>query len=195
MWQAMRDSGACVPADLQALDQLNIETSMVSLGHAAVSFAHSNQIVGFQSVNKSPLVMLTKPTGGPGSKPGQYRKPSMFFSAYTKSGVPTDSAKFISYFVNDPAATEVLGVERGVPESAPVREALKKTLDELGRAQIEYVDGLGDLAGPLPPPPPSGAGEIAFSLKRINEEVGFGTAPEEGADSLITEANSILARG
>ena len=47
--QAMRDSGACVPADVQALDQLNIETSMVTLGHAAVSFAHSNQLVGFQA--------------------------------------------------------------------------------------------------------------------------------------------------
>ena len=66
MWQAMRDSGACVPADLQALDQLNIETSMVTLGHAAVAFAHTNQIVGFQAINQAPLVMVPYPTGGAG---------------------------------------------------------------------------------------------------------------------------------
>jgi multiple sugar transport system substrate-binding protein len=195
MWQAMRDSGAIVPADLQALDQLNIETAMVSLGHAAVHFAHSNQIVGFQAINQAPLVMVPYPTGGTDSKPGQYRKPSMFFSAYANTGVPAESAKFISYFINDPAATEVLGVERGVPESAPVREALLNTLDELGQAQIEYVEGLGDLAGPLPPPPPAGAGEIAFALKRISEEVGFGTSPEQGGETLVSEATAILARG
>jgi multiple sugar transport system substrate-binding protein len=195
MWQAMRDSGACVPADLQALDQLNIETAMVSLGHAAVSFAHSNQIVGYQGINQAPLVMVPYPTGGPDSKPGQYRKPSMFFSAYANTGVPAESAKFINYFINDPAATEVLGVERGVPESAAVREALSNTLDELGKAQIDYIESLGDLAGPLPPPPPAGAGEIQFALKRINEEIGFGTPPEAGAETLVSEATAILARG
>jgi multiple sugar transport system substrate-binding protein len=195
MWQAMRDSGACVPADLQALDQLNIETSMVSLGHAAVAFAHTNQIVGYQGINQSPLVMVPYPTGGEGSQPGQYRKPSMFFSAYANTGVPVEAAKFVSYFINDPAATEVLGVERGVPESAAVREALSNTLDELGKAQIDFIENLGDLAGPLPPPPPAGAGEIQFALKRINEEVGFGTAPEQGAETLVSEATAILARG
>ncbi len=195
MWQGMRDSGACVPADLQALDQLTIETSMVTLGHAAVAFNHTNQIVGFQAVNQSPLVMVPYPTAGANSKPGQYRKPSMFFSAYANTGVPVEAAKFVSYFINDPAATEVLGVERGVPESAAVREALSNTLDELGKAQIEFIENLGDLAGPLPPPPPAGAGEIQFALKRINEEVGFGTPPEAGAETLVSEATAILARG
>ena len=195
MWQGMRDSGACVPADLQALDQLTIETSMVTLGHAAVAFNHTNQIVGFQAVNQTPLVMVPYPTAGANSKPGQYRKPSMFFSAYANTGVPVEAAKFVSYFINDPAATEVLGVERGVPESAAVREALSNTLDELGKAQIEFIENLGDLAGPLPPPPPAGAGEIQFALKRINEEVGFGTPPEAGAETLVSEATAILARG
>ena len=119
----------------------------------------------------------------------------MFFSAYANTGVPVEAAKFVSYFVNDPAATEVLGVERGVPESAAVREALANTLDELGKAQIEFIENLGDLAGPLPPPPPAGAGEIQFALKRINEEVGFGTPPEAGAETLVSEATAILARG
>jgi multiple sugar transport system substrate-binding protein len=195
MWQGMRDSGACVPADLQALDQLTIETSMLTLGHAAVAFNHTNQIVGFQAVNQAPIVMVPYPAGGPDSQPGQYRKPSMFFSAYANTGVPVEAAQFVNYFINDPAATEVLGVERGVPESAAVREALLNTLDELGKAQIEFIENLGELAGPLPPPPPAGAGEIQFALKRINEEVGFGTPPEAGAETLVSEATAILARG
>ena len=195
MWAAMRESGACVPADVQALDQLNIETGMVTLGHAAVSFAHSNQLVGYQALNEAPLSMVPYPTT-PDGQPGQYLKPSMFFSAYSRTSVPEAAGAFVSFFINDPAATKVLGVERGVPESAPVREMLAAELDEASRVQIEYIEGLGDLAGPLPPPPPQGAGEIQFALKRINEEIGFGAqTPAEGGAALVAEAEAILARG
>ncbi len=195
MWAAMRESGACVPADLQALDQLNIETGMVTLGHAAVSFAHSNQLVGYQGLNEAPLTMTPYPTT-PGGQPGQYRKPSMFFSLFSKTAVADQAGTFLNFFINDPAAAKVLGVERGVPESAPIREMLAAELDEASRVQIEYVDGLGEFAGPLPPPPPQGAGEIQFSLKRINEEIGFGSrTPAEGGAALVSEAEAILARG
>ena len=121
----------------------------------------------------------------------------MFFSAYANTGVPVEAAKFISYFVNDPAATEVLGVERGVPGvGGGARGADRNTLDELGKAQIEYIEGLGDLAGPLPPPPPAGAGEIAFALQahqrggRLRQP-----SPEEGGEALVSEATAILGPG
>jgi multiple sugar transport system substrate-binding protein len=82
-----------------------------------------------------------------------------------------------------------------VPQRASSPRFFSGLLDELGRAQIDYIADLGDLAGPLPPPPPAGAGEIAFALKRINEEVGFGNTPEQGAETLVSEADAILARG
>ena len=120
----------------------------------------------------------------------------MFFSAYANTGVPVEAAKFVSYFINDPAATEVLGVERGVPESAAVREALANTLDELGKAQIDFIENLGDLAGPLPPPPPAGAGEIAV---RAEADQRGGRLRHrrrrQGAETLVSEATAILARG
>lgn len=195
MWAAMRESGACVPADIQALDQLNIETGMVTLGHAAVSFAHSNQLVGYQGLNEAALSMIPYPVT-PDGQPGQYRKPSMFFSAFSKTAVADQAGAFLNFFITDPAATKVLGVERGVPETAAVREMLAAELDDMSRLQIEYIDSLGELAGALPPPPPQGAGEIQFSLKRINEEIGFGSqTPAEGGATLVSEAEAILARG
>lgn len=195
MWAAMRDSGACVPADVQALDQLNIETSMTTLGHAAISFGHSNQIVGYQALSDAPLTMLPYPTGGPGSKPGQYRKPSMFFSAFSKTANADGAGKFLNFFINNPDAAKVLGVERGVPESASIRALLAAELDAASKVQIEYIDSLAELVGPLPPPPPKGAGEIQFVLKRINEEIGFGsTSAKDGGATLVTEAEQILAR-
>ena len=65
MWQAMRDSGACVPADLQALDQLNIETSMVSLGQRGGRPSPTRtRSSASRPINQAPLVMVPYPTGG-----------------------------------------------------------------------------------------------------------------------------------
>ena len=47
---------------------------------------------------------------------------------------PNEAGAFLNFFINDPAATKVLGVERGVPESAPIREMLAAELDEASRA-------------------------------------------------------------
>jgi len=196
LWAAMRESKACVPPDVQALDKNQIETSMVSLGHAAVSYAHSNQLVGYQTINKEPIVMHPYPRIEAGVGGGHYRKPSMFFSISAQSQNLEAAAAYISFFVNDPAAAEILDVERGVPESAAVREYIKPKLDETGAAAVEYISGLGDLAGPLPPPPPLGAGEIDKMLLRVSQEVAFGQhTPQSGAEAFVAEAESILARG
>lgn len=196
LWAAMRESGACVPPDLQALDKNQIETGMVSLGHAAVSYAHSNQLVGYQTINKDPIVMHAYPRIAPGVGGGHYRKPSMFFSVSSQSENPQAAAAYISFFVNDFEAAEILDVERGVPESAAVREHLAPKLDDTGRAAVEFIGGLGDLAGPLPPPPPLGAGEIDRMLLRVSQEVAFGQhTPQSGAEAFVAEAQSILARG
>jgi multiple sugar transport system substrate-binding protein len=195
LWAAMRESGACVPADVQALDQRQIETGMVSLGHAAVSYAHSNQLVGYQAINEDPIVMHPYPRIAEGVGGGHYRKPSMFFSVSAQSANPELAAEYISFFVNNPEAAAILDVERGVPESAAVRDALAPQLDESGRAAVEYISELGDLAGALPPPPPLGAGEIDVTLVRVSQEVAFGQhTPESGAEAFVAEAQSILAR-
>jgi len=65
VWAAMRESSACMPAGIHALDQTNIETGMITLGHAAVGFAHSNQFVGYQAVIEADVkVDLVEHPGG-----------------------------------------------------------------------------------------------------------------------------------
>ncbi len=61
---------------------------------------------------------------------------------------------------------------------------------------VDYISFISDKVGALPPPPPKGAGEIQFVLKRINEEVGFGkTKVADAGKAMVTESASILARG
>jgi pectin-derived oligosaccharide transport system substrate-binding protein len=195
-WQDLRKRGGCAAPDIQALDHGEIDSSLLSLGKAAMVFAHSNQLVGFQAINKSKLGLSTYPDGGAGAKPGQYLKPAMMWSVSAQSKQQEAAVKLVSFFVADIEAGKLLGVERGVPPSAAVRSTVAPTLDELGRAMADYITLISDKVGPLPPPPPRGAGEIQTVLQRVNEQVGFGRlTPADGAKQFIVEATAVLARG
>jgi multiple sugar transport system substrate-binding protein len=195
-WDELRKRGGCAAADTQALDRGEIDANLLTLGKAAIGFAHSNQLVGFQALNKSKLGLSTFPDGGPGAKPGQYLKPSMLWSVSAQSKQKEAAVKLLNFFVADTEAGKLLGVERGVPPSDAVRKAVIPTLDELSQAMADYITLISDKVGPLPPPPPNGAGEVATLLRRVNEQVGFGRlSPAEGAKQFIAESNAILARG
>ena len=85
MWAKFREAQACVPPDVQALYKDTIDTAPLTLGKAAIDYAHSNQFVGFQAVVKDKLTLNNYPLIKADSKGGHYRKPSMFFSVSAQS--------------------------------------------------------------------------------------------------------------
>jgi len=195
LWADMRDAGVIVSPDDQALDTGPLEQTMVSLGKAAVTFANSNQLVAFQAINKDKLTLANFPRLKAGSTGGHYRKPSMFFSLGGSSANKEEGARFVGFFVNDKEAGKVLGVERGIPCSAAVREAITPTLDESSQVALKFVSGLGDLLGPLPPSPPANAGEVATALLTKSQEVAFGQqSPADAGPAFFAEASEILNR-
>jgi multiple sugar transport system substrate-binding protein len=195
MWGAIRDSGGCVTADIQALDKLTLDTSPLTLGYAAMSFLHSNQFIGAQALNKAKLSLTAYPVTA-GGKPGQYLKPSQMWSISADSKVPEIAVKLANFTVHDPVGVKILGVERGVPASPAMRDLVAAGLDDVSKQMVDYIGKLGPYIGPLPPAPPKGAGEVAFVLQRVSQEVAFGSStPEQGGEQLATEAESILKRG
>lgn len=196
LWQEMRDRKACVPIEVQAMYQDSIETSALSMGKAAMDFPHSNQLVAYQRMNREKLDLTMLPTTGKDAKPGQYLKPSQLLSVYARSRNPEEAVKLLNFFVNDAAAGEVLGVERGAPISEAQRGAVKNGMDETSKQLVAYIDLVEPRVGPVPPPPPKGAGEVAFLLRRVSEQVGFKRVnPKQGAQQFIAEAEDILSRG
>jgi len=196
-WDDLRKRGGAAAPDVQALDMgQEINTSLLTQGRAAMVFANSNQLVGFQAANKSKLAMTMYPSGGAGAKPGQYLKPSQMLSVYAKTKEPKATIKLVDFYMNDKEGGAILGVERGVPASSAVRKSIEPTLGELDQAQTQYISFITDKVGALPPPPPGGAGEVQQLLRRVNEQVGFGKLTvADGAKQFVTEAKSILARG
>ena len=196
LWAGLRADGVCVAPDDQALDTGPLETSMLTLGKAAVIFSNSNQLVANQAINQDNITIANFPRVATDAPGGHYRKPSMFFSVGGSSANKEDAAKFINFFITDPEATKILGVERGIPISAAVRDALAPTLDEQSQIALNFVANLGPLLGKLPPSPPASAGEIDASLIRvISQEVAFGQrTPEDAGPALHAGATEILAR-
>jgi multiple sugar transport system substrate-binding protein len=195
MWKDFRDQGIIVSPDDQALDTGPVDQTMIILGKAAQTFSNSNQLVAFQALTKAKMTITNYPRIKPGSKGGHYRKPSMFFSVGGQSKAASDAAGYISFFVNNVDANKVLGVERGIPCSASVRDAIAPTLNPQDQIALHFVANLGDLLGPLPPSPPSNAGEVATHLLTKSQEVAFGqSSPEDAGPAFVGEAKDILSR-
>ncbi len=191
-WDRLRKAGGAAQGDIQALYRSTPETDLITTGKAAITFAHSNQLVAWQAVTQNRLGMTTNPKG---ERPGQYFKPSMLLSMSATTTQAREAAQIINFFSVDPDAAPALGVERGVPPSAGMRNAVLPTVDELGRAQIEYIALLQDKVGALPPPPPRGAGEIEQLLRRVYETISVGGARVTAAvDQFMAEAPRILER-
>ncbi len=153
-------------------------------------------MVGYQAINQHKLGMTMYPQGGSGAKPGQYLKPSQMWSVYARSKFGDEAARVVNFFVEDAEAAKVLKVERGVPASTAMRNLIAPDLGELDRESITYITLVSEHVGPLPAPPPNGAGEVAQVLRRINEEVGFGrVAAGAGGKQFVEEAKSIVTRG
>jgi multiple sugar transport system substrate-binding protein len=195
MWDDMRKSGGAASAEVQALDHGDVDNNLLAQDRAALAFENSNQYVAMQSLKKDAMVLAPYPRLGADGKGGLYVKPTMFWSVSSQSKKPQDSARLLNFLLRDPEATRILGVERGIPASAAVRDKLSPSLDKGGEIMLDYISSLGDLAGDLPPANPPGGGEVTDALLKTSQEVAFGAkTPAQGAADYISTAKDILAR-
>lgn len=195
LWKDFRDAGICVSAEVQAMSD-GPATSPLITGKSATMAEFSNLLLGHQILTSSRLVLTNFPRVSLDAPGGYYRRPSMFISIANTSPRQSEAAQFINFFLMDVEANKILNAERGIPPSAAVREGIAETLDDSGRAAVDYVGGLGPLLSPPPPQSPSGGGEINESLlPSTTQEVAFGVqSPEAAASSFIAAAREALQR-
>jgi multiple sugar transport system substrate-binding protein len=194
LWDKLRKSGACAPAEVAALNTGSVDQYEISRNVAAMSYANSNQIVAFQAINKNKLAIGLFPQEK-GMASGHYIKPSMLMSVSARSRNQAEAAKIIEFMVNNAEGVKILGIERGVPGSPASGNMLAPDLDDLGKAQVAFVEATSKIAVALPPPPPKGAGEIEVLLRRVADAVAFGrSSVRDGAAQFHSEAEGILAR-
>jgi multiple sugar transport system substrate-binding protein len=140
-------------------------------------------------------VDLTALPNQEGNKPGQYMKPSMFISQSAVSAEPEQSAKLLNFMITDLDAADVLQIERGVSADSEVLKHIEPGLTDVQRRMTGYLTTLAKHVGPLPPPPPKGAGEIQQLLYPAYQAVAFErTSIEDGAKDFMQRATEILKR-
>ncbi|MGH3089189.1 MAG: ABC transporter substrate-binding protein, partial [Rubrobacteraceae bacterium] len=193
-WRDLRESGAAAPADLQATAIGDVQNMLVAQRKAAVDFQNSNQLTAYASVIEDEVGIHMFPQGGGGADPGQYLKPSAFMSVYSRTEYPEESATLIDALVTNIEVASALGAERGIPASSDVREELQPDAPPVEKQIYEYLEFISDKTGPLPPPPPQGAGEISEEiLLNISQEIAFGRASiDEGVEQFFSQAENAL---
>lgn len=193
-WETLRQRAGCVAPDVQSLDQSLIDSNPLARGNSAMSFAFSNQLIGYQSVLKSKLGITNFPVSKADGPSGLYYRPALIWSIGKTSKTPDEAAAFIDFFVNDMEAGKVLGVERGVPVNLDVRKTVLPLVDEVGRTTIEYINSIADRVVPYPPPVPKGATEFDQMVMRpVADQLAFGQLTvAQAAERLISEGKRVL---
>lgn len=193
-WQSLTQNGGCTSAEFQASDNTMVDSSALTTGNAVMAICYSNQITAFQSLVKSPLAVTSLPTEKAGGPSGLFYRPSQYWSIAKNAKNPEAAARFIDFFVNDPAAGKILGTERGVPVNLDVRTAIAPTLPTQDKLSVEYISSIADRVGAYPPPVPLGVSEFdERAFRPLSDKVAFGQLkPSEAAAELISAGNRLL---
>lgn len=193
-WAKLREADLVRSKDKTViLDAPFAEGGMVK-GETAMSMMWSNQLVGLQALIKDPIAagMVPHKAGG---QPGQFIKPSMFMSL-TRDAKDVEAAiMYMSDWVNDPEATAILGLERGIPANPNVRAALEPNFTPPEKVSVAYFNAIQDKVGALPIPAPKGHNEVRDAYMRIGTDVVLGTMPiADAAGEFVQTAADILER-
>lgn len=195
-WQGLREKKVIVPADVASVDDNSIQNNCLALGKSAIGFTYSNQLVGYQLLIKNKLGIAMVPQAGKGAPSGHFYRPALIWSIGASCKNPEAAAEFISFFVNDIEAGKILGVERGVPMSPKVREAILPNLNPTEQATVAYVNMLEDRVMDYPPPAPIGANEYDRNVFRpVADQLAYGKLTvAEAAEKLVEDAKAVLRK-
>lgn len=171
----LAEAKAIPPASTVIEEQASsLDQSATATGKAAMSFWWSNQLPALENAAGSELVILNYPSRtGSSADAKLWYKPSQFWSASARTKNPEAAGKFINFLANSTAAGEALLADRGVPTSTVVRAAVAGKMKPADVRVIEFIDGIKDKLGPVPPAVPKGAGAMEDIIKRYATEVMF----------------------
>lgn len=161
-----------------------------TLGQAAITFGYSN-LVGVYSQGGDDVQIMLPPTDTGVS--GVALLPSAFWSINAASAHPEAAAMLVDWFLNEPAAAELILDTRGVPFNPDILAVVSPKLDEHSQVAADYVNTVLD-QGVVAPPQPAGGSIMNELSQRMESEVLFGTmTPDEAAEQWVSEMTDALS--
>jgi multiple sugar transport system substrate-binding protein len=191
-----RDSKASPPATEATEDSgAGLEESLFGTNRVGMAWWWTNQLGSLETTTGSSIRMLRAPSiDGKSADNGMYFKPTMFWSASSRTKHAQEAATFINYLSNSPAAGAILMTDRGVPANSEIVESITSGLKPADTTVVGFLKEIApDIAG-APPVPPVGAGSVQNVIKRFTDEVLYDRlTPQAAAESFRKEVEAMLA--
>lgn len=164
------------------------DQQLFTLGQAAVTFGYSNLIGTYGA--SSTVEILTPPTNT--DKNGVALLPSAFWSINAATEHPEAAALLVNWFLNEPAAVELIKDSRGVPFNPEMAAIVTPLLEGPNKVAAEYVGSVLD-AGTVAPPQPNGGANMNKYSQDAEAEVLFGRqTPQEAAQGWVDKLSADL---
>lgn len=191
-----RDSKASPPATVATEDAgAGLEESLFGTNKVGMGWWWTNQLGSLEATTGSSIKMLRAPsTNGSAAENGMYYKPTMFWSASSRSKHPEAAAKFIDYLTNSPEAGAILMTDRGVPTNADIVESITPSLKPADTTVVSFLTDIEPDVKDAPPVPPVGAGSVQNVIKRYTDEVLYDRlTPQAAAEAFKKEVESMIS--
>lgn len=143
MRKRLVDEGA-YPDPGASAEVTDIENDYMVPGEAAMTWVATNQFSILNDAAGGNLKLTTLPRRESEDPYGLTLNSSQMFSVPNTSEHKEEAAKFISWFVNDEEANEILQGERGVPIMSHIRESLEAEATDAQVQIFDYIDYVGE---------------------------------------------------
>ena len=194
--EEQRDAQASPPATVATEDSgAGLEESLFGTNRVGMAWWWTNQLGSLESTTGGSIKMLRAPSGdGSAAANGMYYKPTMFWSASSRSKHPEEAATFINYLANSPEAGAILMTDRGVPTNSEIVESITPALKQADTTVVSFLKDIAPDMEEAPPVPPVGAGSVQNVIKRYTDEVLYDRlTPQQAADAFKKEVEGMLA--
>lgn len=191
-----RDSKASPPATVATEDAgAGLEESLFGTNRVGMAWWWTNQLGSLEATTGNSIKMLRAPSSdGAAAENGMYYKPTMFWSASSRSKQPEAAAKFIDYLTNSPAAGAILMTDRGVPTNMDIVESIAASLKPADTTVVSFLKDIEPDMKEAPPVPPVGAGSVQNVIKRYTDEVLYDRlTPQAAAEAFKKEVEGMIA--
>lgn len=194
LWKDLLDEGLCQSAE-QASEEATspFEDTMFAKGQAVIHVQNSNQLVTFQTAigDKFELNLAVFPQVG--AKPVAYQLGS-YASINAASKAMDEAGSVVDFFVNDPTANKIFGLELGSPGNSNRAEAIQASLAAADAKVLAFANDTAGIAVPALIRP-VGGDQAETIMTQTALSVGFGqqTPAQAGAAFVDQLAAAIKA--
>ncbi|MDQ4492033.1 extracellular solute-binding protein [Sinomonas sp. ASV486] len=190
------DAKAAPPASVAQEDiGAAVEQTLAATNKTGMSFWWTNQLGALTKATGSDIKLLRVPSQDGSSKDnGLFYKPSMYWSASSRSKHPAEAATFIDYLVNSTDVAKVITTERGFSTSQKVQDAIKPLLTPTDKTALGFLTAIKPEVGSAPAVPPVGTSKVADALGRRVTDVLFGRADAQASAAAFKNDADMLIK-